>query len=172
MLTKDATINILQLKPHPAGGFFCRTDELSPQTDNANSDRSLTAFYYLLEANTRVMFEKLHAEKSMTFHWGDPLDLYLLTPSESQESAQMKIQTLGMDLVSGQRPQYTIPAGCVYGAKCHPTVQINPGSRKPIGFTLISFHTSQDNLNQNQLVSPEDIQNRYGAIPGFRYFFE
>lgn len=172
MLTKDAAINILQLKPHPAGGFFSRTDKPTPQEDQTSPFRFLTSFYYLLEANTRVMFEKLRAEKSMTFHWGDPLDLYLLTPSESQESAQMEIQTLGMDLVSGQRPQYTIPAGCIYGAKCHPIMQLSPGIRKPVGFTLISFHTSQNNPDENQLVPPEEIQNRYGTIPGFRYFFE
>lgn len=98
-------IRMLDLKPHPEGGWYAETFRDAVQT-NGRSAR--TCIYYLLEAGDLSHWHRVDAAE--TWHWyaGGPL---ALTWSEDGSRLKCASMHLGPDLRSGQRPQHVIPAG-------------------------------------------------------------
>jgi predicted cupin superfamily sugar epimerase len=99
----DEIIRLLDLKPHPEGGWFRETFR---DRSNAAGRAHGTAIYYLLKAGERSHWHRVDAAE--TWHWyaGGPLDLEL-----SPDGSLLEVHRLGIDLASGERPQVTVPAG-------------------------------------------------------------
>lgn len=98
-------IRLLDLAPHPEGGWFRETFRDESQTDGRSVG---TAIYYLLEAGDVSHWHRVDA--SETWHWyaGGPL---VLTLSQDGSLAQTAAHQLGPDLRQGQRPQMVVPRG-------------------------------------------------------------
>ena len=97
-------IRMLDLKPHPEGGWYAETFRDGIEFEGRSAG---TCIYYLLEAGDLSHWHRVDAAE--TWHWyaGGPL---ALTWSTDGTRARTHSMTLGPDLRAGQRPQHTIPA--------------------------------------------------------------
>jgi hypothetical protein len=100
-LTADDVIRLLDLKPHPEGGYFRETFRDVEVDGRAAS----TTIYFLLARGERSHWHRVDAVE--TWHWyaGAPLALEI-----AQGEGRIARVTLGGDLASGQRPQAVVPA--------------------------------------------------------------
>lgn len=102
MLSADDVIRVLELQPHPEGGFFRETfrDPRGPEGRGWS-----TAIYYLLRSGERSHWHRVDASELWLFHAGDPLELSL-----SPDGHGVERRILGTDLLSDARPQLIVPA--------------------------------------------------------------
>ncbi len=98
-------ISLLQLSPHPEGGFFRETfrDSASAGAGRATS----TSIYFLLPAGETSHWHRVDAAEIWHFYAGAPLVIRL---SQTGQSAER--QVLGPGLFEGERPQIVVPAHC------------------------------------------------------------
>ncbi|MEL6773187.1 MAG: cupin domain-containing protein [Pseudomonadota bacterium] len=96
-------IAALGLKPHPEGGWYTETWR-STAADGGRSPG--TAIYFLLDAGEFSHWHRVDADE--TWHWyaGGPLSLSLSPNGHDAEA-----HVLGPEILAGQRPQITVPAG-------------------------------------------------------------
>ena len=100
----DEIIRLLELAPHPEGGFFRETW----RDDSAEGGRgSGTAIYYLLRAGERSRRHRVDAAEVWHHYAGAPLELTI-------ESTP---RVLGPDVAAGERPQYVVPPGAWQAAR-------------------------------------------------------
>ena len=104
-MTADEIIALLDLKPHPEGGWFRETF----RDPRAVEGRSVgTAIYFLLKADERSHWHRVDVAEIWHWHAGGPLRLRI----EGQGDL-----VLGADLAAGQRPQGVVPAGAWQAAE-------------------------------------------------------
>ena len=95
-MTAAGIIALLELAPHPEGGWYRQTfrDTAGPEGRGAS-----TAIYFLLEAGQESRWHRVDAAEVWHFHAGAPL---LLTIGAVEHR-------LGADLAAGERPQAVVP---------------------------------------------------------------
>ncbi len=103
-------IRLLDLAPHPEGGFYRQTF-LDPAQD-ANGRAASTLIYFLLPAGILSAWHKVDAVESWHFYAGAPLRLSLWTGE-----GPVAVHLLGADLFAGERPQYVVPKDCWQSAE-------------------------------------------------------
>jgi predicted cupin superfamily sugar epimerase len=103
-LSQGAVIRLLDLKPHPEGGFYRETFRDS-RVDGAGRAAS-TAIYYLLGTGEVSEWHRVDAAEIWHFHAGAPM-VITVSPNGHDASAHY----LGTDLAAGHRPQFVVPAG-------------------------------------------------------------
>lgn len=100
----DEIIRLLELAPHPEGGFFRETWRDQPSDGGRGSG---TAIYYLLRAGERSRRHRVDAAEVWHHYAGAPLELTIEgTPG-----------VLGPDVVAGERPQLVVPPGAWQSAR-------------------------------------------------------
>jgi len=101
-MTADEVITLLNLQPHPEGGYFAETfrDDVTDAAGRAAS----TLIYFLLPEGVLSRWHKVDAVE--TWHWyaGSPLEL-----SISPDGREKQVLTLGNNLAAGERPQGIVP---------------------------------------------------------------
>ncbi len=102
-MTADDIIALLELSPHPEGGFFRETFRDARAGERATS----TAIYYLLRAGERSHWHKVDAAEIWHWHGGAPLAL----ERAEHDAGPVTTLILGPDLASGARPQGVVPTG-------------------------------------------------------------
>jgi predicted cupin superfamily sugar epimerase len=109
-LTAAEIIRLLDLAPHPEGGYYRETfrDPRRVEGDRAAS----TAIYFLLPAGTVSAWHRVDAAEIWHFHAGAPLALEISTNGETATR-----RLLGPDLLREQRPQLVVPAGVWQSAR-------------------------------------------------------
>jgi predicted cupin superfamily sugar epimerase len=103
-LSAAEVVRLLDLAPHPEGGFYRETfrDQAAGPAGRAAS----TAIYYLLGAGDVSEWHRVDAAETWHFYAGAPL---VLTVSPNGHDAEAR--HLGPGLTAGQRPQIIVPAG-------------------------------------------------------------
>jgi predicted cupin superfamily sugar epimerase len=101
-LDADAVIQLLDLKPHPEGGYFRETFRDPRQL--ADGRAASTAIYFLLKAGELSHWHRVDAVEVWHWHAGAPLLLEIAEPP-----GRITQITLGNDLAAGQRPQGVVP---------------------------------------------------------------
>lgn len=104
-------IALLDLKPHPEGGFYretYRSDKVAGEPLRALS----TAIYYLLVADTFSELHRLTADEIFHFYLGDTVEMLQLF-----EDGQAKVVKLGQNLAAGEQLQVVLPAGVWFGSR-------------------------------------------------------
>lgn len=101
-MTADDIIALLDLAPHPEGGWYRETwtapsDGMRPHG---------TGIYFLLKAGERSHWHKVDADEMWLWHAGAPLTLRLAHDAMGPSQSQL----LGPDLAHGERPQILVPA--------------------------------------------------------------
>lgn len=105
-------IETLNLLSHPEGGFYAETYECPMTYTAPKGNRPLsTSIYFLLENSNVSHFHQLDADEMWYFHDGAPLDVYMIMPD-----GKLVIETLGLNLLDGERPQILVPAGAIFGS--------------------------------------------------------
>ncbi len=113
-LTAEAVIRLLDLKPHPEGGYFRETfrdapppNPASPAWDGREGDgrAASTAIYFLLARGERSHWHRIDAVE--VWHWYAGAPLVLEIADKTGRTARL---TLGSNLDAGERPQAIIPA--------------------------------------------------------------
>ena len=105
-MTADEIIALLELQPHPEGGYFRETYRDDTNLVEGGTRAASTAIYFLLKAGQTSRWHKVDAAE--TWHWyrGAPLELGIAPPQGPADRV-----TLGNDLASGARPQAVVPPG-------------------------------------------------------------
>ena len=108
-LTVQELIDLLELLPHPEGGYYKETFR-SPGT-TAKGDRNLmTAIYFLLTSEDVSRFHRIIGDELWFHHSGSPLVVHTLDENGHTE------HLLGSDLSKGQVPQLMVPSGTIFGS--------------------------------------------------------
>jgi predicted cupin superfamily sugar epimerase len=94
-MTAEEVVALLDLAPHPEGGFYRETFR-DAATDETGRSRS-TAIYFLLQG--RSHWHRVDAVETWLWHAGAPLKL----------GVDREAIILGGDLAAGQRPQGVVP---------------------------------------------------------------
>lgn len=108
-LSAAAVVELLGLTRHPEGGWYTETFRDAQAGERGHS----TAIYYLLANGERSHWHRVN-DATEIWHWhgGAPLQLRL-----SADGKTVTEHRLGIDLVSGERPQCIVPAGCWQSAQ-------------------------------------------------------
>ncbi len=117
--TVEAYVQMLQLEPHPEGGFYKRTyeSELLLRADalpeNFTGDRhASTAIYFLLGGTDFSAFHRIKSDELWHFYDGGGLHIYVIHPNGEGE-----VLKLGNDLQKGYSFQQVVKAGCWFASK-------------------------------------------------------
>ena len=102
-LTAEAVIALLDLEPHPEGGFYRQTFR---DTALIGDRPASTAIYFLLKGGAPSHWHRVDAVETWHWHAGAPLELGL-----SETGADHQTLRLGADLSAGERPQGIVPKG-------------------------------------------------------------
>lgn len=100
-LTADQVIATLGMLPHPEGGYYVETYRDQP-SDGGRGVK--TGIFYLLRAGEQSHWHRVDAVEMWHWHAGTALELAV-----SQDGQTVERHILGMDLLSGQRPQAVVP---------------------------------------------------------------
>jgi predicted cupin superfamily sugar epimerase len=111
-----ALIRQLGLVPHPERGYYAETYR-APVAVGAPTHpgprAASTAIYFLLTDEERSSrLHRLRSDELFHLYEGGPLEVLLLAPDGS-----VRVETLGLDLEAGARPQLVIPAGTWFGTE-------------------------------------------------------
>lgn len=107
-LSAEEVARLLDLAPHPEGGFYRETFRDQRVIDGRSAS---TAIYYLLPAGQISAWHRVDAAEIWHWHAGAPLALSLF------ENGRHTALRLGADLIGGERPQGVVPAGVWQSAK-------------------------------------------------------
>ncbi|MGX8797073.1 cupin domain-containing protein [Fusibacter sp. JL298sf-3] len=119
-------IEVLKMNKHPEGGYYAQTyasPDVFKKADGETRPLS-TSIYFLLEKDDVSHFHRLQSDELWFFHDGEPLNIYMI-----DTEGTLRVETLGLDLEAGQRPQLLVPAGVIFGSA--------PLSDTPDGFSLV-----------------------------------
>src|SRR5687767_14732117 len=111
-MTHHEIVRLLELAPHPEGGFYRETYRSSDLVPTPRGPRAAsTAILFLLPRGTFSALHRIASDEAWHFHAGGPLRVVCLEPDGTRAD-----HVLGLDLESGQRPQAVVPAGTWFGA--------------------------------------------------------
>ncbi|MBN9889074.1 cupin domain-containing protein [Salipiger abyssi] len=132
-LTAEEIITLLELSPHPEGGYYRQT-WVAEAPEGARP--AGTCIYFLLKAGERSHWHRVDAAEIWLWHAGAPLVLSMAPDADGPRRDLM----LGPDLASGARPQLVVPvhhwqAARSTGEWTLVSCTVSPGFRFD-GFTL------------------------------------
>ena len=110
--TAEALVELLELSPHPEGGYFRETFRASQRVQRLDDTLSLhdraagTAIYYLLSAGAFSAWHRVRSDEVWHHYDGAPAELHLIDLTGAHSAV-----VLGRDLARGERPQHVVPAG-------------------------------------------------------------
>jgi uncharacterized protein len=102
-------VGLLDLQPHPEGGFYRETYRSEEKLTERNRDL-LTSIYFLITAGNVSRFHRIRSDEGWYFHEGAGLTVHML-----DESGHTELK-LGMDLEAGEQPFAMVPAGKIFGS--------------------------------------------------------
>lgn len=101
-LSAEEIIRLLELQPHPEGGYFRETFRDPRKIEG----RALsTAIYFLLAEGQRSHWHRVDAVEIWHWHGGAPLTLEIFY----EETRKIERITLGANLAANERPQAVVP---------------------------------------------------------------
>ncbi len=144
-LKADDVVALLELQPHPEGGFYRET--FRDTIVDAEGRAASTAIYYLLPGGAVSAWHRVDAVEIWHWHGGGPLRLTL-----SQKSGGSETALLGPDLRKGERPQAIVPrhawqmaqslgAWTLVGCTVAPGFEFSGFEMAPKGWTPDREHT-------------------------------
>jgi predicted cupin superfamily sugar epimerase len=156
-------INLLQLQPHPEGGFFkeaYRAVENIPATalpQRFAGERSFsTAIYYLLQQGERSVFHRIKSDECWHFYAGDTLLIHVI-----ENDGNYCCIKLGKEITAGERFQYVVPANTWFAAEPAPNSMFSlTGCTVAPGFDFADFEIAEKENLLFSFFRHADIINR------------
>lgn len=111
------TASLLELQPHPEGGWFRRTWAAEKAVDTPGGERpAATCIHYLLAPGEESRWHVVSSDELWLWHGPGTLELSFggegPDPSDTPDTV-----VLGPDLAAGERPQWIVPAGTWQAAR-------------------------------------------------------
>jgi predicted cupin superfamily sugar epimerase len=103
-LSAAEIIRLLDLKPHPEGGYFRETFRDPNMIDGRAAS---TAIYFLLARGERSHWHRVDAVEVWHYYAGAPLVLEMA----ADEGGPIRRMKLGSDIAMGERPQGVVATG-------------------------------------------------------------
>jgi uncharacterized protein len=128
-LTAAEVIRLLDLQPHPEGGYFRETFRDARQSDGRSAS---TAIYFLLARGERSHWHRVDAVEVWHYYAGAPLALSIAGADGTT------LHRLGPDLAAGERPQAVVPAGAWQAAESFGAWTL-VGCTVALGFSFTGF---------------------------------
>lgn len=111
------TASLLELEPHPEGGWFRRTWAAGHAVDTPGGERpAATCIHYLLAPGEQSRWHVVLSDELWLWHGPGALELSF-GGEEAEPSDAPQTVVLGPDLAAGQRPQWVVPAGTWQAAR-------------------------------------------------------
>ena len=107
----NAVIDVLQLQPHPEGGFYREMHRASPLVTeaNGNSKNAYSSIYYLLSGHDFSAWHRIQSDETWFFHLGCDIAIHYFDPQNKLTAVQIGLESMQF--------QATIPAGTWFAAK-------------------------------------------------------
>ncbi|CAL9760112.1 unnamed protein product [Musa acuminata subsp. burmannicoides] len=172
---------LLDLQPHPDGGFYLETfrdssitlskSQLPPQY---NVDRAVSsAIYFLLPSGNVAHLHRIPCAETWHFYMGEPLTVF-----ELLDDGQVKLTIIGRDLEAGHCPQYTVPPNVWFGAFLTLDVESSPddgsvlvktSSRDPeLHYSLVGVTCAPAfQFDDNELATLDELKPHYPKAEPF-----
>ncbi len=128
----DRLIQLLDLKPHPEGGYFRETFRDGGQERNGARAYS-TAIYFLLKKGEASRWHRVDAAEVWHFYRGAPLELKIGRDT----------YVLGANIDEAQAPQVVVPPGAWQAARSLGEYTLVGCTVAP-GFDFAHFEMAQD----------------------------
>jgi uncharacterized protein len=109
-LSTHEVVALLDLAPHPEGGFYRETFRDDRTASDGRS--ACTAIYFLLPGGAPSRWHRVDAAELWHWHAGAPLELSIV-----DLTGKRMVQRIGADLAAGERPQGIVPASCWQAAR-------------------------------------------------------
>ncbi|MCZ4339433.1 cupin domain-containing protein [Shewanella colwelliana] len=132
MHSADEFIQHLQLEQHVEGGYYCSSYRSAQQFDDAR--QLWTSIYFLLRDGEVSNFHRLTADEMWYFHAGQSLTIYMI-----DEQGELTTAKLGLDFAAGERPQFLVPKGAIFGSAMNQPGFSLVGCMVSPGFTFDDF---------------------------------
>ena len=101
-MSVDEIIRLLDLAPHPEGGYYRETFRDMPAGDSSRA--ASTAIYFLLAQGQVSRWHRVDACEVWHWYAGSPLQLSIKTDDQDEVSNVR----LGGDILAGERPQFVV----------------------------------------------------------------
>ena len=112
-------IQILDLQPHPEGGYFREVYRSKGVISNSElpaafkGDRNYsTSIYFMLTEDSFSAFHKINQDETWHFYEGSSIMLHMISPEGDHREI-----SIGSDIKNGDVFQFTVPAGFWFAAK-------------------------------------------------------
>ncbi|MFG3662205.1 cupin domain-containing protein [Streptomyces sp. NPDC047706] len=109
-MTPEDLVAHYALEPLPREGGLFRQTWAGPDRPDGRPEG--TAIVALLQRDDHSALHRLPTDEVWHFYLGDPLELLLLAPDGTSRTV-----VLGPDVLGGQHPQFTVPAGTWMGGR-------------------------------------------------------
>lgn len=109
-MSASEVITLLELQPHPEGGFYRQTFEDAAGPDGRARS---TLIYYMLTDGATGAWHRVDAAEVWHYYAGAPLILRLW-----EDGKPVSEHRLGSELSAGERPQFVIPPHAWQQAEC------------------------------------------------------
>jgi uncharacterized protein len=110
---RPRTAELLDLAPHPEGGWYRETWRAGPESTPAGYPgprAAATGIYFLLAPGEESAWHRVRSDEVWLWHAGGPLAM--LDGGDGDRPADRAALTmLGPGLLAGQAPQHVIPGG-------------------------------------------------------------
>ncbi len=104
-------VNLLQMNPHPEGGFYAETYRSEKSLSTTNGERNLiTSIFFLLTSEHVSHFHRIKSDELWFWHEGSSLSVHLLGEKGHE------ILKLGPSDQAGTLPQQLVKANTVFGS--------------------------------------------------------
>ena len=156
-------INLLQLQPHPEGGFFKETYRAieniaaTALPQRFTGERSFsTAIYYLFQQGERSVFHRIKSDECWHFYAGDTLLIHVI-----ENDGNYCCIMLGKEITSGETFQYVVPANTWFAAEPAPNSMFSlAGCTVAPGFDFADFEIAEKGNLLSSFFRHADIINR------------
>ena len=139
---RPATAELLDLEPHPEGGWYRQTwrSEVTLHPPGYRGPRpSGTASYFLLCPGEQSRWHTVRSAELWLWHRGGPLFLELGGTGD-RPATPPSTMVLGPGLTAGQRPQAVIPPGTWQTARPAADTEVLVSCVVSPGFDFADFH--------------------------------
>lgn len=102
-------IQLLELEPHPEGGFF--KEVIRENKDTKASRAAYTSIYFLLTDQHISHFHRIDADEIWYYHAGQTLTVHMIYPDGQYETVH-----IGANIADGDVLQHVVPAGTIFAS--------------------------------------------------------
>lgn len=108
-MNKEEWINVLNLIPHPEGGFYHETIKSEHALNDGNA--LYTSIYFLLEKNNISHFHRIESDEVWYYHAGQTLTVHMIYPDGHYEKVKV-----GPNIEEGDVLQALVPKGVIFAS--------------------------------------------------------